>query len=225
MQVAADLAQPDGQLAELRRRASSSGASPRSGSSARSAAAASDAAPSPSSGATAAVRRSGALGELGSVAHAVPLGAQSFLLPALEPVGALDELAQRFERAAAAPASRAISSLCLRAAAERPPGSRGLRRRSACSLADEGVEHVELIRRAAPAAAARTGPTSRSAARSPPRDPRGRPRGPRRRPACARRRRRAGRGRDPARLPGAAPRAIEPGRRRTRPGTSSSAST
>ena len=62
-------------------------------------------------------------------------------------------------------------------------------------LADERVEHVELVARRARAAAARTGPTSRSAARR----ARPRPRGPRSAPtrtrACGRRRRSAARAR------------------------------
>ena len=63
-------------------------------------------------------------------------------------------------------------------------------------------------------AAARTGPTSRSAARWPRRDPRARSPGPRRTPSCGRRRRRAARARGPARPRAAARRAPRARRRR-----------
>ena len=63
----------------------------------------------------------------------------------LEPVGALDEVAQRLDASAAAPASRAISSLPTRPrrAPARPPVPRAA---AALLGADEGVQDVELVR-------------------------------------------------------------------------------
>ena len=132
MQVAADLAQPDHELAELARRSLELGREPRQrcqrplgrGRERRRAVTV--------LGRDGGRRRSGALHQLGSVAHAVSLGSQCFLLAALEAVGALDELAQRFDpgRLGACVAGDLVGAPTCNG--QLPPRVARLRRRTAC---------------------------------------------------------------------------------------------
>ena len=178
-----------------RRRPASSGASRSTGATARSASATRSAAPSPSSGDERSRRRRGALGELAEVAEPLALGPQLVLPAGLEAFGVGRERAQlvepRLRRGGVA------GQLVVGAArgAELAPGARA---RPRVSEPGEGVEHAELVARAAPGGAARTGRSSRSAPPPPRRRPRGPRCGPRRRRACARRRRSAARARAPS---------------------------
>ena len=148
MQVAPDLAQAHRQLAQLRRRRLELGREPRQRLE-RALGCGGE-----RGGAVAVVGRDRgrracrALRELGCVAHALPLGPERLLLPALEPLGALDELPQPFEaqrRGAGVPGDLVVA---LARGAERPPGIACVAPPLRLLGADEGVEHVELVRRA-----------------------------------------------------------------------------
>ena len=156
--------------------------------------------------------RSGALCELGHVAQTLPLVAEALLRPGLHPGRVLDERAQPGEPCNFGVGSRlqllvpfsrgrqlAPRPACFRTAAQLAP-----RRRRSRAL-QAGMTCVR-------GGAARTAPTSRSAARRPRRDPPARQLVPRHTRACARPRRRDARGRDRPR-----PAAVAPPATRTPP--------
>ena len=190
-----------------RRRAASSGASRSSGATARSASATRPAAPSPSSGVERRGRGGRGLRELGDVAQPLALGAQR--APRRPAPGRRCPRRARAARRAAPPRARRSRSAPRAGAgrrAARARRSRASARRRELLLAAEPVEHLELVRRAARAGAARTARTSRrtrstAAATS----SRAAAPAPRVRARAARRRRRAARRGARPRPPAAAP--------------------
>ena len=97
VQVASDLAQPHGQLAELGRGAFELGGEPRQRLQCALRCCGERSGPVSVLGCDGRRRARGALGEIGRVAHALALGPERVLLACLQAVGALDEVAQRLD--------------------------------------------------------------------------------------------------------------------------------